>query len=211
MSRRLCTQNKMQSRIAQSEGYLLSDAPHTLRTIRVSSAVAFFWRRAFMKSSIFMITKMMSLSPISVRKQVYRFRKFEIGGRASIHHTAMQFPFFILLMVYFLYPVHSVYAVVPIMSMTRHVSYMKTSYRVPCEVCKDAVADKMDYGHSTRRACMTATKDRFQQDACVSLLQKPTKGHSIHEICVNTKMTDCKPSITILCDAHEKDGVCHVI
>lgn len=88
---------------------------------------------------------------------------------------------------------------------------MKTSYRVPCEVCKDAVADRMDYGHSTRHACMTATKDRFQQDACVSLLIAPLKGHSIHEICVNTKMTDCKPSVTILCDAHDKGGVCHVI
>ena len=97
------------------------------------------------------------------------------------------------------------------MSLTRHVSYMKTSYRVACEVCKDAVADKMDYGHSTRRACMKATKDHLQQDACVSILQKPIKGHSIHEICVNTKMTDCKPSITILCDSHEKEGVCHVI
>ena len=119
----------------------------------------------------------------------------------------MRIPFFLCT----IYAVYSVNAVVPMMSLTRHVSYMKTPYRVPCDVCKDAVSDKMDYGHPNRRACMKATKDHFQQDACVSLLQKQLKGHSIHEICVNTKMTNCNPSITILCDSHEKEGVCHVV
>ena len=148
----------------------------------------------------------MSLSPISVRKRVCRFRKFEIGGRPK-RWIQMRIPLFLCT----IYAVYYVNAVVPMMSLTRHVSYMKTPYRVPCEVCKDAVADKMDYGHPNLQACIRATKDRFQQDACVSLLQKPLKGHSIHEICVNTKMTDCNPSITILCDSHEKEGVCHVV
>jgi hypothetical protein len=124
----------------------------------------------------------------------------------------MRIPFLMVFMMYtvHLYAAHVVYAVVPMMSLTRHVSYMKTPYRVPCEICKNAVADKMDYGHHPRQACIRATKDRFQQDACVSLLRKQLKGHSLHEICANTKMTDCT-SITILCDSHEKMGVCHVI
>ena len=139
-----------------------------------------------------------------------RLGKFELRGRASINGIAMRIPFF-LCTIYAMYAIHAVYAVIPMMSLTRRVSYVKIPYQVPCGVCKDAVADKIDYGHPNRRACMKATKDRFQQDACVSILQTPLKGHSIHEICANTKMTDCNLSITILCDSRDKGGVCHVI
>ena len=213
MNRRPYTPNRMRSLIARSAAYLRKDVPLILRTIRVSSAVASFSQRAFMKSSTSMITRTMSSSRISVMKQVCQLLKFEIGVHPK-RWTEMRIPFFLIVFMLYavnFYAVHVVYAVVPMMSLTRRVNYVKTSNHVPCEICKNAVADKMEYGHHPRQACIRATKDHLQQDACVSLLQNPLKGQSTHEICTNTKMTDCKPSITIVCDSHKKEGVCHVV
>jgi len=113
----------------------------------------------------------------------------------------------LFLLVCMVYMVHSV---VPMMSMTRRVQYVRTQFLVPCEICKHAVADKIEYGHHPRQACMVATKNHFQQDVCVSLLRTTLKGHSPHEICINTKMTDCTTT-SILCDIRVKNGVCHVV
>lgn len=125
--------------------------------------------------------------------------------------------------------VYTACAVIPVMSMTRRVAYARTQYMVPCKVCTAALLNELkspsvssvEFQKKARPACIGATPNRFEQDACLSLLLKKSRdlvhhqrrGDSVHSACVETTLTDCVQAqyrYSILCD-NQKRGDCHAI
>jgi len=104
----------------------------------------------------------------------------------------------------------------------------RTQYLLPCNVCTDALLNSMEspssyafeFEKKVPLACITATHDKKEQDACMSLLTKYSRsfvrdqnmGRPVHQSCVATYATNCtKNRAVVLCDKKKKRGYCHVI
>jgi hypothetical protein len=104
----------------------------------------------------------------------------------------------------------------------------RTQYFLPCHVCTNALLNSMEspssyafeFEKKVPLACASATRDKKEQDACVSLLTKYSRtfvrdqniGRPVQESCVATYATNCpKNNVVILCDKRKKRGYCHVI
>jgi len=104
----------------------------------------------------------------------------------------------------------------------------RTQYFLPCHVCTNALLNSMEspssyafeFEKKVPLACVSATRDKKEQDACVSLLTKYSRtfvrdqniGRPVQESCVATYATNCpKNNAVILCDKRKKRGYCHVI
>lgn len=104
----------------------------------------------------------------------------------------------------------------------------RTQYLLPCNVCTDALLNSMEspsnyafeFEKKVPLACITATHDKKEQDACMSLLTKYSRafvrdqimGRPVHQSCIATYATNCaKNNVVVLCDKKKKRGYCHVI
>ena len=104
----------------------------------------------------------------------------------------------------------------------------RTQYLLPCNVCTDALLNSMEspssyafeFEKKVPLACITATQDKKEQDACMSLLTKYSRtfvrdqniGRPVQESCIATYATNCpKNKVVVLCDKRKKRGYCHVI
>ena len=104
----------------------------------------------------------------------------------------------------------------------------RTQYLLPCSVCTNALLNSMEspssfafeFEKKVPLACVAATRDKNEQDACVSLLTKYSRtfvrdqniGRPVHQSCVATYATNCvKNNNVVLCDKRKKKGYCHVI
>lgn len=104
----------------------------------------------------------------------------------------------------------------------------RTQYLLPCSVCTNALLNSMEspssfafeFEKKVPLACVTATRDKNEQDACISLLTKYSRtfvrdqnmGRPVHQSCIATYATNCvKNNNVVLCDKRKKKGYCHVI
>jgi hypothetical protein len=129
-----------------------------------------------------------------------------------------------LRILFLLFVIHNVDAVIPMMSLTRR------PYTLPCNVCTNALLNEMEspsqfpsqFVKKAPAACDEATRVSQERYVCVTLLKKNARvfvkdqrrGEAVHNSCANTLATDCvlaENRFTILCDKKRKNGQCHVI
>jgi len=124
----------------------------------------------------------------------------------------------------------SVYAVGPILSMTRRMFYSRTQYLLPCNVCTNALLYQsyspshtfMEFEKKLKKSCSLASSIPTEQHACVAILTKYShplvkdqmKGVSFQRSCVSTFNTNCietEAKFAVMCDQRKKKGQCQVI
>jgi hypothetical protein len=127
-------------------------------------------------------------------------------------------------LLFLLFVVHNVDAVIPVMSLTRR------PYTLPCNICTNALLNEMEspsqfpsqFAKKAPAACDEATKNTYERYVCVTLLKKNARafvraqrrGEAVRDSCANTRVTNCvleENRFTILCDKKRKNGQCHVI